>query len=310
MVACSRNKKGVLYAILSALLFGIIPLIGKLSFAGGSNGITLMFLRSMLAVPLLILIHKKQGIPLIIEKKQLKTILYVGILGPCATTLLLYSSYEYIATGMATVLHFIYPVGVVLANRVFHKERLSPTKFIALILATGGIVFFFEQGLVNIHGVSLALLSGLTYVFYMERLEHSNLREVHYLTLTLYFVIIGAVVSGVYGAMTGNLNLKLTAKAWVYSGIVAFLGSVLATTLFQRAITCVGASTTALLSTLEPITSIMLGRFILAEALSMRKIIGAVLIIISVFVIGIAQVGTDNSSTVSNHVPGGAEHDI
>ena len=64
---------GILAALTSAFIFGVTPILGKLSYEGGGNGIMPTFLR-------------------------------VAVLDPAMTTVLPYSSYQYISTGIATVL--------------------------------------------------------------------------------------------------------------------------------------------------------------------------------------------------------------
>ena len=67
------------------------------------------------------------------------------------------------------------------------------------------------------------------------------------------------------------------------------LTSVGAVTLFQLGVLYVGPSTSAILSTFEPITSIVCGVLILGESLSLLKIIGCVLILSGVILITLSE---------------------
>ena len=223
-------------------------------------------------------------------KAEWKSLLLIGILGPCATTLLLYSSYEYCPIGIATVLHFMYPVLVTVAGLLFFHERFSAIKVAAVLAAALGVSMFFQSGVMNLRGIFLALLSSMTYAFYMVGLEHSVLNQMCYFKLSFYFCMLSAIVSGAYGAATGVLNLNLTPTAWFYSLLISLLVSVGAVTLFQAAIILVGASTTAILSTLEPITSVLLSWAFLSEQMSIFRIFGCVCILFSVGITTLVQV--------------------
>ena len=101
-----KKYLGIFVALLSAFIFGFTLMLGKLSYAGGSNGTMLAFLRAAFAIPVLFLILKWQGIPLKISKEERRALFCIAVPGPALTTVLLYSSYQYILTGIATVLHF------------------------------------------------------------------------------------------------------------------------------------------------------------------------------------------------------------
>ena len=47
----SRAGMGTLCVMLSALIFGVTPIMAKWTYAGGSNAVNLTLLRSLLALP-------------------------------------------------------------------------------------------------------------------------------------------------------------------------------------------------------------------------------------------------------------------
>lgn len=284
-----KKSLGVLCAFASAFIFGFTPVLGKLSYAGGSNGVTLTFLRALIALPVLYLLIRANGQTLRLSREQARHILLIGILGPAATTLLLYSSYEYLPVGISTVLHFMYPVLVSLAEMLFFHEKATPAKLTALGLCTAGVVFFLESGSVRPLGIVLALLSGVTYTYYMLGVERSSLRSLHHFKLSFYFCLIGLLVSGVFGACTKTLRFQLSAEAWLFSALVSLFVSVGAITFFQLAITRIGAAPTAILSTLEPICSVLMGLLFLHESLSPAKLAGCGLILAGVVIATRAQ---------------------
>lgn len=58
-----------------------------------------------------------------ITKTQLRDIVLITVLGYGGTTLILFSSYNYIPLGMATTIHFTYPVFTILGCVIFLHEK-------------------------------------------------------------------------------------------------------------------------------------------------------------------------------------------
>ncbi|WRK52159.1 EamA family transporter [Coprobacillaceae bacterium CR2/5/TPMF4] len=92
--------------ILSAMIFGFTPILAKMTYSMGSNGITMAFYRHLFVIPILFIIIKLQKLNYRITIEQLKKICLVGIVGTALTVAMLYTSYSYIQVGSATVLHF------------------------------------------------------------------------------------------------------------------------------------------------------------------------------------------------------------
>lgn len=137
-------------------------------------------------------------------------------------------------------------------------------------------------------GIFLALLSGLFYSIHMVVMDKSGIKNMHYFKLSFYLCLFGAALSGIYGGVTGQLALHLTGQAWLFAFLVSICASVGAISLFQLGIRYTGASTAAILSTLEPITSVILGVLVLGELFTARKIAGCLCILLSVVLIAAA----------------------
>src|SRR5690606_35882274 len=147
-----------------------------------------------IALPVLYLIVKKNKEDDIkIDKKELKDLIIVSILGYSATAILLFMSYNYISSGMATTLHFTYPIFVVLGGIIFFKDKPNILKILCVIFCTAGVILFSNNdGGSSILGIALAFLSGITYSFYMLFLEKSSLKIMSTFKLTFYLCAISS----------------------------------------------------------------------------------------------------------------------
>lgn len=286
----SDQVKGILYTSLSAVIFGVTPILGRLTYEMGSNGITLTFLRAVLCLPVLFLLLKAKGISLRLSKRELGAVALLGTAGCGLTTVLLYLSYNYQPVGLSTTLHFIYPAAIALGCVLLFKEKLSRVKLLALVLSMAGVLFFVDfHSSGTFLGFSLAVLSGFTYAFYVIFMDRSGLKEMHFFKFTFYVCCFMSASVGLFGLFTGQLVLALPSNAWLLSLLVSLFTSVGALPLFQLGVRYCGASTAAILSTLEPITSIIVGVLILGETLSFLKLVGGILIIASVVLISAAK---------------------
>ena len=119
----------------------------------------------------------------------------------------------------------------------------------------------------------------------MVVLDKSTAKEMYFFKLSFYLCLFGAALSGIYGILTGRLTLHLTGQAWLFAFIVSMCTSVGAISLFQLGIRYIGASTAAILSTLEPITSMLLDVLVLGESMTMRRVLGSLFILVSVILI-------------------------
>lgn len=272
-------SKGKLYILLSAFIYGIIPLFAKISYTGGANGITLTFLRAALTIPLLFVLLYGSGSDLHLSKTELKKISVLGSLGAAAPIILLYMSYGYISIGLASTLHFIYPLITVLANTFIYHEKLKLHVLGAVVLVTVGILMFADVSSSNdVIGIMLALLSGVFYSFYVIYIDRSGLDSMNYIKLTLYTMIIMSIASLLFGMSAHAISFDMSLRAWAIAGVISILVSLFAVPLFQAGVKYEGASMAGILSAAEPLVSIISGAVFLGEHIGSVQVIGILII--------------------------------
>ncbi|EGO62479.1 DMT family transporter [Acetonema longum] len=291
----ANTYKGILLTTLSAVLFGVTPVLTSLTYSLGGTPETVTFFRNLFAIPALFLPLYLKKIPLSLPWPVLRDIALYGIIGGGITTLLLYMSYPYVGIGAATTLHFLYPVFVCLICRIFFKERLSLRKIMVLLIAGAGMLCFFDlKAASQITGLVIAGVSGLTYAIYMVAMEKKRLDQRNSWMVTFYMAISVSIFMLLYNIPTGKIVLLLPLKAYLYMVTLAILASFLAVLLLQLGIKYLGASTAAILCLFEPITSMICGGLFLQETITIEKIIGCILIFSAVVLLA-----TNKSSSIS-----------
>lgn len=286
-----KKINGIIYTMLSSAAFGVMPIFAKIAYSGGANAITVLFLRFFLAALIIlpyIVVTKKD---FKINRAQLVHIIFLAIIGYTATTYTLFISYNYISVGLSTTLHFIYPVIVTVFAVILYKEKLYWRKILALALSVLGIYLLVGGGdvIINFKGVGFAILSGCFYAYYIVGVSHSEVNKIDTFVLTFYLAAIAALSLLIMGIINGQLDFNMESYSFLASGGIALVSTVLALTMFLKGIKIIGPSSAAILSTLEPIVSIILGVLVLKEQLSLTIVMGCVLILFSVIILTLGQ---------------------
>lgn len=279
-------RKGRICLVLSAFIYGLAPLLAKIAYEGGVNGMTLTFLRTVLTIPLLFVIMLLRGGSFKLTLREIGNIAILAVLGGSLSMISLYAAYDYISTGLATTLHFIYPLIIVIASALIYKEKITKMKLAAVMLVTVGIFLFVDiADRADKIGVILAVLSGVFYSFYVIYIDHSGLSKMDYIKLTFYLMIIMSAGTLAFGLATKSIGFsEMNGLAWTFSTLISILITLGAIPLFQAGVRYEGASTAGIISAFEPITTIILGALFLEEAMGLTQYFGGALIIAGVII--------------------------
>lgn len=276
--------KGKLFLVLSAFFYGVLPILASIAYRGGINGITLSFLRSFISVPVLYAMIRADKKNLLLTHKQLRSIINLAVIGGALPIVLLYLSYNYIPTGLATTLHFIYPIVIVLLSAVIYHEKMSRATLCSVLLVTIGIFMFSDISIkVSKVGIVLALLSGIFYSFYVIYIDHSGLDRMDFVVLTFYIMVIMSLTIFIFGLAVGGISFDFKPISWSLATVISLITTLGAMPLLQIGIRYEGAPAAGIISTIEPITTIILGAAFLGEIVGTAQIMGGALILFGVF---------------------------
>lgn len=276
------KNKGILCTILSATIFGVIPIFCSNAYALGANPPILIFLRNLFILPILFILVKLQGCGFKIDMKTYLKIFVVGIFGMTITGLLLYSSYQSVPLGTATTLSFLYPLMIAIFGFCFFKERISKIQVLILLVATLGICFFIDGEKASMIGILCATGSSVTYAAYMVGVEKFQLSEINSYKFTFYLALNATIVMYFFNLFTHQKVWNMPTNAYVYAALIGIFASFLAVFLLQIGIKYLGAGKAAIFCMFEPITSVFLDCFVFGVPLTFSKFLGSLLIICAV----------------------------
>lgn len=102
------------------------------------------------------------------------------------------------SSGVATTIHFLYPVVVSLIMFVFYKDKLTMPILLAMAMAVSG-VYMLSGGntpgsSINIKGLMLVLATVIAYAAYIVGMNRSRIARLDSLKATFYILLSGAIV--------------------------------------------------------------------------------------------------------------------
>lgn len=278
---------GIFYVILSSICFSVMPIFAKFSYKSGMNSYNVLFFRFLIAAIILLFYLKIKGISLKIEKSQFKVLFFLSTIGYSATSLLLFLSYNYISVGMATIIHFIYPLMVTIASFLIYKEKVTIKKLCSLFLALIGVYILigFESGSLNKYGVIISFLSAIFYAYYIIGASNEKVKAMNNFVMTFYITLISSFCIGIMCLFRGDFYFKTNFSGVISLISIALISTVISLITLIKGIKIVGPSIASILNTLEPILSIILGIIILKEPVTINIVIGTILVLLSVIII-------------------------
>lgn len=264
-----------------------MPIFAKIIYNNGSNTLTVVSLRFLLAALMLFVYFLVANINYKVNKNQLMLLSVIGFLGYTSTGLTLFYSYNYISVGLATTMHFIYPAIVIILNYFIYKEAFSRNKIIALLVSIAGVYILIgvkAQGL-NIWGAVLAISSGFTYAGCVMGMNNKEIKKLSTLVTVFYFSLFAGSSLLIYTFLSGKLIFPVNLQTTTSIIGISLVSTIISIGLFVKALKIIGPSSTSILGTFEPIVSIILGILIFNERLTITLVIGTILILTSVVIL-------------------------
>ncbi len=274
------RTKGIFLTVLSAIIYGFTPVLCSITYSYGNNPITLTFFRGFIILPILICLMLKNKVSFKVSLIEFLKISFVAIFGSVITTLLLYSSYQYLDVGTSTTLHFMYPLFVTLICHFVYKDVLTKRHIFALVLALIGIFTFINFNDLNkIKGIIFALTSGVTFSIYLVGIEKLKLSRMNDYKLSFYLALVMTFSLFIFGSTTKQLVFNQPLQSYALIVCVAILAQLIAVICLKKGIAYLGSSLASMFSMFEPVSSVIFGFLFLNEPITALKVIGCCFIL-------------------------------
>lgn len=283
----STRTAGLICGALAAGAYGLNPLFALPLYKLGMTPDQVLLCRFALAAVMLVPVMLCKKITFAINLKETVSLFAGGML-MATSALTLYLAYQCMDAGLASTVLFVYPVIVAVTMCTVFRERISLVTVISIVLSLAGLSLLANGGSgskVTLAGVLLSLASAASYAFYIVAVKKSAMKNLSSTKLTFYTLVFGSLLYLLRLDCGASMRVPCDWFAWLCLVGVAFFPTIIALAFMAISIAKAGATPTAILGVLEPVTGLMVGVLIFGERLNLLNIAGIILIFVSVLLI-------------------------
>ena len=282
-----KGVRGYILALLSSSTFGTIPLFTLPVLDEGMGVPSVLFYRMFFAASTLgtFLLFAKVSIR--IGRTQVPALFGVSGLCYALTSLFLLMSYRYLSSGIATTIHYLYPVTVALLMIFFCGERFSGRLMSSMLLSLCGVALlsWTNNGNVSVPGLLWVLASVVTYAVYIVSLNRQAFRPVDSRVLTFYVLFFSALLFAANALLSGGIEPIRDWRTGFNLFMLGFVCTVVSNLTLVLAVKSIGATLSAVLGTMEPLTAVFIGVLYFQEPFSWRLAAGVALVLAAVLLV-------------------------
>lgn len=282
----NAKSRGCVLGAVAAASYGLNPLFTLPLYGAGMGVDSVLFYRYLLAAAMLgaLMLVRRQSFA--VRRRDLVPLAVMGLLFSFSS-LFLFESYNHMDAGIASTILFLYPVLVAVIMAVGFHEKVSRITMLSILLAFTGIAMLYKGGgePLSFLGVALVFLSSLCYAVYIVGVNRSLLRGLPTEKLTFYALLFGLSVYVVRLRFCADLQAIPTPGLWINAVSLALFPTIVSLVTMAAAIRAIGSTPTAILGTLEPLTALFFGVVVFGERLTLRIVLGVVLILVAVTLI-------------------------
>lgn len=280
--------RGYTFAAISAITYGINPLCALPLYQSGMSVPSVLFYRYLIATIILalLMIHKRQSFA--IKFKELPFLIFAGLLF-AFSSLFLFESYNYMDTGIASTLLFVYPVIVTLIMGTIYHEKIPLLTILSIIIAFIGITLLYhtdDNGTLSFIGIACVVLSSLSYAIYMILINKSRLQRFSTLKLSFYALLFGMSIFVFKLNFLSDID-PIKPSFITYTSLIglSIFPTIISLITMTIAIHDIGSVPVSIMGALEPLTALLFGIMVFDETLTLANSFGIMLIIIAVSLI-------------------------
>jgi drug/metabolite transporter (DMT)-like permease len=282
------RSSGTVMCLASGAAFGAMAIFGKLAYGEGTTVGTLLAVRFLLAAVAfwgLVLAGGTAREVRALPRRDVRTALALGGVGYALQAGCYFAALTRIEPSLLSLLLYTFPAIVAAAAVALGRERINGRRVAALVLASSGLALVVAgagTGALDPLGVALGVGAACVYSTYILVSEGVAVRMPPMLLSAI--VCTGAAVTLTVGATAvGDFRPgAVTAAGWGWLVCLSIVSSVAAISLFFAGLRRVGPTVASILSTVEPLVTVLLAAIVFGELLSPVQLLGGTLVLSAV----------------------------
>ena len=282
----SDTLKGYLFALVSALTYGMIPLfmipLKKLEFFSVDTALFYRFLIAAILILGYLVFYQKESV-----KINLKEGFVLSILGLfyALSAEFLFIAYDFLSPGIASTIFFIYPIMVALILGIFFREKITLATTISLVIVVVGvgILSIKDNFEINYIGLFVSLLGALMYALYMIIVNKTKIKASG-VKVSFYSMVFASLFFLVKTLVLGNSVTIPSLEIGTHLALFSLITTALSVVSLVYAIKYIGSTPTAIMGAVEPVVAVMISVGLFDETLTFSLIAGVIIIISGVLI--------------------------
>jgi drug/metabolite transporter (DMT)-like permease len=273
---------GFVLIAVSAAGFGTLAILGRYAYADGLDALTILFFRFSLSTVVLVgvLVSRRESMP---RGAVLFRLVGMGALGYVGQAFCYLTALKHASAGLVALLLYLYPAFVTILSVTVLREHMTRFKVMALSMALIGTALTVGPGGGRFAGVFLGVSAAVIYSVYII-VGTGVVKEVSAVqSSTVIFASAGAM-SGVLMLVKGP-QMPASAAGWAAIASIVIIATVLPVVTFLAGLKRTGPTNAAMLSTLEPVVTVLLAALLLEETLKPVTMAGGSLILLAVLLL-------------------------
>jgi drug/metabolite transporter (DMT)-like permease len=284
---------GILLIAISAASFGTLAIFGRYVYADGMDILTVLFLRFGISASFMtvVLLLRKESFP---RGQILAQLVGMGALGYVGQSFLYMTAIKFASSGLVALLLYLYPMFVFILSVIVLHEKTSLVKFIALTLALSGAALTVGPAGGQLIGALMAIAAAMIYSVYIIVGTHVMKHVSAVQSSTVIFGSAGVV----YGLLTvfNGLHLPASSTGWFAMLGIIVISTIIPVVTFLAGLERIGPTDAAMLSTLEPVVTVLLAAWLFGEILMPIVMLGGALILVAVILLTGSELRSSNQS--------------
>ncbi|MBP6276306.1 MAG: DMT family transporter [Limnohabitans sp.] len=280
---------GLIMAMAGSIAFSGKAIIVKLAYRHGVDAVTLVMLRMLFALPLFLCMAwwAGRGKPRIAKRDWLG-ILGLGFSGYYLASFLDFWGLEYISASLERLILYLNPTLVLVLGWLLYGRKISYRQGVGMAISYAGVMLVFGHeaaldGKNAVLGAALVLGSAISYALYLSY-SGQMVQRLGSLRLAGWATSVACVLCIAQFAVLRPLSLAQVPEPVLWLSLLnATACTAVPVVLVMMAIERIGSGLTAQTGMIGPMSTLLMGVFILGEPFNMWIVGGTVLVLSGVF---------------------------
>ncbi len=289
--AATKNvATGLALALLGSIAFSGKAIIVKLAYRHGVDAVTLIMYRMLFALPIFAVMAwwASRGKPPLTRNDWLG-VLGLGLTGYYLASFLDFAGLAYISASLERLILYLNPTLVVMLGWVLYRRSITWGQAVGMLISYCGVVLVFGheanlQGTNAAWGTLLVFLSAVSYAIYLVY-SGEMVRRLGSLRLVGLATTVACLLCLLQFVVLRPFSAAVVAPEVIWLSVLnATLCTAAPVLMVMMAIERVGAGMTAQTGMVGPLSTILMGVWILGEPFTVWVAAGTALVITGIFV--------------------------